>query len=245
MPLIDLAHGTAERAWADCERLQVLPVFAWDAPARVVVIAPHPDDETLGVGGTLCMLARLGFAIEIVALTDGEASHPRSPTMSRAQMGITRAAERTQAIAALGLQAAKLTRLRLADGALPDAHDLADTLSPLLDGAAYCLAPFRHDGHPDHDAAGRAAASACRACAVTLCEFPIWVWHWAQPASEALPWSRARRLPLDLAAQSAKADAVRAYRSQTAPLSAAAGDETGLPSAVLEHFARDFEVLFV
>jgi LmbE family N-acetylglucosaminyl deacetylase len=211
----------------------------------VVVIAPHPDDETLGVGGTLCTLAKLGSTIELVALTDGGASHPHSPSTSRAQLASMRAEERIQAWRELGLSNSKVTRLGLDDGTLSQTQDLAERLMPLVRGATYCLSPYREDGHPDHDAAGNAAAQACAACDVQLYEFPIWIWHWANASGDALPWSRARRVELERYAQRAKASALRAYHSQVAPLSAAPGDETALPKAVLEHFARDFEVLFV
>jgi hypothetical protein len=50
---------------------------------------------------------------------------------------------------------------------------------------------------------------------------------------------------LEADAQRAKARALAAYRSQIAPLSGAAGDRAVLTPAVLEHFARGFEVLFV
>jgi len=39
---------------------------------RVVVLAPHPDDETLGMGGSLRLLAETGKKIKVVVLTGGE-----------------------------------------------------------------------------------------------------------------------------------------------------------------------------
>lgn len=46
---------------------------------------PHPDDEVLGFGGALALLAGQGARLRIVADTDGEASHPHSPTLSPAR----------------------------------------------------------------------------------------------------------------------------------------------------------------
>ena len=85
-------------------------------PATVVVIAPHPDDEVLGVGGLLALLARKGTAIHIIAVTDGEASHPSSPTVSQRDLAARRVAESEKALALLGLQAASVERLGLPDG---------------------------------------------------------------------------------------------------------------------------------
>ncbi|HET6339538.1 MAG TPA: hypothetical protein VFG30_40285, partial [Polyangiales bacterium] len=86
-------------------------------------------------------------------------------------------------------------------------------LLPLVRGAARCFAPFRRDGHPDHDASGEAAAGACEAAGVGLAEYPIWAWNWARPESDDLPWSQARRVVLTPAAQRAKSRAVKEYRS--------------------------------
>ena len=39
---------------------------------NVLVIAPHPDDESIGCGGTLCLHARRGDPITVAYLTSGE-----------------------------------------------------------------------------------------------------------------------------------------------------------------------------
>ena len=59
-------------------------------------------------------------------------------------------------------------------------------------------APWRHDGHPDHEAVGRAAAVAARRTDARLVEYPVWMWHWG--TEQDLPWPdargiRARRRP--------------------------------------------------
>jgi LmbE family N-acetylglucosaminyl deacetylase len=238
--MIDIDQGTPERVWSESGRLRRFTEFASGEPARVVVIAPHPDDETLGLGGTLSMLAKRA-AIRVIALTEGEASHPPA-LIAKNDLASLRARERELALSRLGLEGAELVRLDLGDGRLSERTDLARRLAPLIAGASYVFAPFRHDGHPDHDAAGRAAAHAAEACAVRLYEYPVWAWHWARPDREDLPWWRARRVALAPDAQLKKAYAVRAYRSQIAPL---ALGRTVLPDTVLAHFARDFEVLFV
>lgn len=73
----------------------------------------------------------------------------------------------------------------------------------------------------------------------TLWEYPIWAWHWAVP--QQLPATLVR---FDLTAtdSAAKSAAVGAHRSQTEPLSPAAGDEAILPPAIAVHFDRPFEI---
>lgn len=241
MPVIDVAHGTRERLWREHPRLPALPLFTWPLAGRIVVVAPHPDDETLGVGGLLCMAARRHFEIELIAVTQGEASHPATPERSQRALAEQRARERERALNALGLPTAQVTQLEIPDGGVSQCADLAQRLAPSLRGARCAFVTYRGDGHPDHEAAARAAARACAATNTPLYEYPVWTWHWAQPSTESLPWTRARRLELPRYAQQAKQAAIGEYRSQ---LETSAGTVI-VPDQVREHFARPFEVLFV
>lgn len=248
--------GTPEAAWLGSPRLAALaPLVPADfdrlvkvsSAPRVVVLAPHPDDEVLAVGGLLATLARSGWQVEVVAVTDGEGSHPRSRTVTPPELAGLRARERGHALARLGIDGAEVTRLGCPDAAVRDVRDLPERLAAHLGhacGARVCLAPWERDGHPDHDAVGRAARRACRALAVPLLEYPVWAWHWASPDGDELPWRRARRFVLDGETQAAKRRAIAAYRSQVEPLGPGIGDEAILPPAVLARFHRPFEILF-
>jgi LmbE family N-acetylglucosaminyl deacetylase len=229
----------------DSTQLIGLPDFELPARSRVVVVAPHPDDETLGLGGLLSMLEKRGCAIALIALTEGEAYDPSASSDLRAQLAVDRGRERQNALRALELSEVRVVRLGLPDGQLDRTPGIAALLSPLVRGADQCFAPFRRDGHPDHDAAGEAAVEACEAAGVRLAEYPIWAWNWARPNSDDLPWSRARRVVLTPEAQKAKSRAVKEYRSQIEPRSDSARAEPIVPARVLAHFAREFEVLFV
>lgn len=231
---VDLnGSGTPEATWAAAGlpgRLATLDpgVLAPAPPGRVVVVAPHPDDETLGAGGTLVLLAALGTPVVIAAVTDGEASHPgRSDELRR-----TRAQERTEALRRLGLGHPVVHRLGLPDGGV-DAADVLAGLRPLVTADDLVLAPWRHDGHPDHDACGAAATSLVPPD--RLWSYLIWAWHWAGPRD--LPWNRARRIPLGAAATEAKRAAVQAFASQLA------GERPILSAATLAHLLRTDEVL--
>ncbi|WP_234009984.1 PIG-L family deacetylase, partial [Streptomyces sp. SA3_actF] len=62
------------RAW---ERWAQLPEAVLPQ-GPVVVVAAHPDDEVLGAGGALALLAAAGNPLTVVTVTDGEGSHPRT-----------------------------------------------------------------------------------------------------------------------------------------------------------------------
>ena len=79
--------------------------------------------------------------------------------------------------------------LGVPDGAVAEAEaSCVDRLTEQVgDGRGVLLvAPWRHDGHPDHEAAGRAAAAVAVRTGARLLEYPVWFWHWAEPAHA--PW---------------------------------------------------------
>jgi LmbE family N-acetylglucosaminyl deacetylase len=232
--------GTDEAAWR-----------AWSAPAGwpplerddsgdgPVVVAPHPDDEVLGVGGLLSMLA----GAVVVAVTDGEASHPGSTVYGPAGLAAVRRCETATALARLGLDPATTRQLAQPDGHIDEAA-LTAALVPLLRPGRRCFVTWRGDGHPDHEAAGRAAAAACARTGAVLLEYPVWTWHWACPDHPDVPWARARRIDLSAAARAAKTAALAAFASQIAPIGPEPTDAAVLPPAVLARFARPYEVVF-
>jgi LmbE family N-acetylglucosaminyl deacetylase len=236
--------GTGAHEWTADPRFATLPRVPLD-PAEVehvVVVAAHPDDESLGAGGLLSRAARSGLKVSVVVATDGEASHPASPTHSADQLRSVRRDELRRAVSHLAPNAS-VERLGFPDGRLPDhEEDLLVSLVELIgDGRRTLLAaPWRHDGHPDHEAAGRVAAAAAARTGAGLLEYPIWFWHWGTPSSA--PWERLRVLVLDDVDVTAKTGAHALHRSQVEPLSDQPGDEVLLGPDLLQHFTGGREV---
>ena len=239
--------GTLEASWRAWAGLAALDTFTLHPlPARAVVVAPHPDDEVLGVGGIMALLSAAGVQVIVVAVSDGEASHPHSPTITPIQLARTRRAEQHRALRRLGLDLAPVHRCGLPDGHLSD-HEagLAASLTGLLDEDSWCLATWARDGHPDHEAAGRSAATAAGHTGAQLLSYPVWTWHWAQPADPRVPWSTARRVPLPPTIVQAKRHAVDAFGSQLRPRSAHPGDQAILGPTALARLTREYEVILV
>ena len=240
----DFAHdraGTPAEAWTQDPRWSRTTPLELDGVRRVVVVAAHPDDESLGAGGLLAAAHHRGLTTEVVLLTAGELSHPRSPTHSAEQLAGRRLDEARAAVAAVA-PGSTMTLLSLGDGSLARAESAitARIVDVVGNGSGTLIvAPWRHDGHPDHEAAGRAAATAARRTDASLVEYPIWWWHWATP--DDAPWSELRRFDLDDAARGHKRDAVAAHVSQVRPLSDEPGDEVLLSPDFLAHFAGPVE----
>lgn len=74
--------GTPEEDWARCGALHRAPELDLAGVDRAVVFAAHPDDETLGAGGTVHRLARQGTEVRVVVATLGR-TPTRTPPRSR------------------------------------------------------------------------------------------------------------------------------------------------------------------
>ncbi|MFC8682194.1 PIG-L deacetylase family protein [Microbacterium ureisolvens] len=152
-----------------------------DAAARrsAVILAPHPDDETLGCGATIIRKVRAGSAVTVVMVTDGRHSH-RSSAIGPAELAALRRGELVEAVARLGLPAEAVRWVDIEDGAVAASEDrltevIGDLLRTLRPDELY--ATTAEDPHPDHAAVGRAARRAAAATTgVALLEYPIWLW---------------------------------------------------------------------
>lgn len=236
--------GTPEAAWAGLlDRVPPLPPP--DRDGHLVVLAAHPDDETLGAGGLIATAAASGAAVTVVVASDGEASHPSSPTRRPDELAAQRRREVYAAVSALAPQA-RLELLGLPDGQLSEHQDeLAEALESITPPPTHLVTPWSGDRHPDHAACAAAGAQVAAHLEAWHWQYPIWAWHWARPDDPALPADRLGGVRLDEAAIKAKAAALDCHTSQHRPLSDAEGDEPILGPGMLAHFRRDVEVFVV
>lgn len=242
-----LDRGTAEQLWDSSPRLQSVPAVNLDLAHydRLVLVTAHPDDETLAAAGPLQAAALHGTDIRLVLATWGEASHPGSRTHTAERLAVVRRSELAHALDVLA-PAARMDYVGLRDGEVADGEAvlrqaILAQCSP-EPGRTLVVAPWRGDGHTDHAAAGRAAASAAAERGNRFLEYPVWLWHWANPEHPAVPWAAMRRRQLSAVELARKNTALACHHSQIEALSPLPGDETLLSAAVLSHFSRPFEI---
>ena len=132
---------------------------------RVLVLAPHPDDECIGCGGTVRKYVEAGAQVGIAVLTDGRDGDPTvrtlgpdDPERTRREDALARRRE-TEAAAALGILGVEQRWfLRAKDGRLRDeVTDVVPRLAEILTDwrPETVLLPFLTDRHADHFAANR------------------------------------------------------------------------------------------
>ncbi|TPG09648.1 PIG-L family deacetylase [Sphingomonas oligophenolica] len=178
-------------------------------PRCLLVIAPHPDDETIGAYALITRMRRRGVKVRILVVTDGGASHTASPTWPRHRLIRERQQETFRAVRQLGIFRGAVTFLGLPDGRLVQETRSANRLiagairhapKPLL-----VVAPACSDDHPDHRVVATAVGGA-RQARVRRLAYSVW------PAGAAI--RHAGAVTLSAQERLAKRHAIRSYRTQ-------------------------------
>ena len=194
---------------------------------NVLVIAPHPDDETIGCGGLLALMARDGHAADVVFVTDGGASHKSHATLTSRALIEMRREEARAAIGILGVDWKRVSFLNSADGELANLdeiqrHSLRDKIAARVTEtkADSIFLPIRTDGSSEHEAAFAIVKSALGAIGSTarVFEFPIWArWNPLRLLPAVLSGAKIWRARID-SVREAKARAMACYSSQMQPI---------------------------
>ena len=232
--MVSFSHrdpGTPEVDWAGDASWASVPWLTPVGGGRVLVIAAHPDDETLGAGGLLSRLHRSGARISILLATRGEAG-----------AGVDRSARRLDefrtAITRLA-PSSTIVDLRLTDGSLQsDASELRLAIERAASGVDLIVAPWVGDGHGDHRIAGEMAGEVAESLGIRLLEYPVWLWHWAEPSATTVPWDNFVRVLLSPDDRRAKQAAIGSYQTQ---LSHHDDEAPMLHDGMVAHFERGWE----
>ena len=212
----------------------------------LVVIAPHPDDESLACGGLIAEARAEGRPVRVVIVSDGTGSHPASKAYSRVRLRELRENEAREAVTELGLDPLDLVFLRLPDRFVPSEGPLAEKATATIIGCvrevgAHALfVSWRHDPHCDHQACYRIARAVQRQTP-DLKLYEYIVWGSALPAATPVePINDGFRLVIEQRLKR-KRRAIAAHRSQTTDL--INDDPSGfrLTSSDLARFDQPYE----
>lgn len=241
--IVDEEHlGQSEARWRESGGHVTLAPMTL-AATRVILVAPHPDDEVFGTGGLIQAALASNLSVHVVAVTDGEGSHPHSKVTRRLDFAAVRSRESCAALRRLGWEEPRITRLNIPDGQVAMRRaQLDEALAAMVQPGDLCVAPWRRDGHPDHDACGESALEVSRTVGATAMGYFIWAWHWADPYGSDIPWDHCQRLDLSRGAAARKRWATGAFQSQTHPIGPDVADAPVLPAPLLRRFWRNYEV---
>lgn len=218
-----------------------------------LVVAPHPDDESLGCGGALALLAAAGIPVRVLFVSDGTGSHPGSRRYPPEALRSLREEEARGALEALHIPITSAAFLRLPDRCVPRIGSAgftqaAEACRRAIGAADFTpqtiLLPWRRDPHTDHRATWELVSASICASAhpPRLIEYPIWIWDLGGPDDMPEPGEmRAWRLDIS-SVLDRKREAIAAHRSQTTPM--IDDDPVGwtLPTHTLERFQKPGEI---
>jgi LmbE family N-acetylglucosaminyl deacetylase len=226
------ALGVSEAIWGPA--LATLPEWRPNK-GELLVISPHPDDETLGAGGLMHAVSTAGAKVSLLSVTRGEAAYSEWPGLAA-----QRDRELRNSLRVLGDGRIALYSLCLPDGRVRHHENaLADAIRLHLTATTTLIAPYEFDGHPDHESVARVCLEVASERRLDVGRYPIWAWHHASPS--LLRSGRWVRFSLSPRGLRQKAEAIRCFESQLA----APAREPILPPHVLSYFHRRHEVFLL
>lgn len=221
--------------------------------STTLILAPHPDDESLGCGGLIKLLSEQGTKVFIAFITDGSHSHPNSRKFPPHLLASMRMEEAINACAILGIPSSQLIFLYQPDGYLSEIgsdifSDTAQLITTLINHESIqsLFLPFENDHHADHRATWRIGLKAVEDSVIKpqIIEYPVWLWH--HGVLNDLPDSKLYDFyKLDIAGvKEVKLRAILAHKTQTTTM--INDDPTGfvLTSELIAPFLEGYEYFF-
>jgi LmbE family N-acetylglucosaminyl deacetylase len=179
---VPLARSYCQRLLRGALRYRSHQIEQKDLRKAAIVFSPHPDDETLGCGGTIIRKIRASADVKIVFMTDGSSSHQRF--ISKTELTRLRTGEAVSACKVLGLPGENVTFLEFKDQHLNEFQEEAQQKVAQILSKEMCeqvFIPYSGDSVTDHCATNSIVLGAVEKLRsnVVIYEYPIWFWnHW-------------------------------------------------------------------
>jgi LmbE family N-acetylglucosaminyl deacetylase len=215
----------------------------------LLVVAPHPDDESLACGGLIAEACSQHRPTRVIVVSDGSGSHPRSKIYPKDALRQLREAETKRAVQELGLDPCNLVLLRLPDRFVPSGGPSAEEAIERIRacavgiGAEAIFVSWRHDPHCDHQASYQLVREVQRRSS-SLKIYEYTVWGAALPPEAAIdPVTDGFRIAI-AGALAKKRRAITAHQSQVSDLIQDDPNGFRLSAADLARFDESFEFFF-
>ena len=184
---------------------------------KILIIAPHPDDEVLGCSGLIQRLLSEGKRVDVVILSGGGKSHAGCCSIEESTLIESRRNLSRRAVKVLGLPLEHLHFLDYPDGSI--AFDCAETekLKTLIDRLSpkTIFIPHKGEGWSDHLAAGEIVKNLIgKDSEIELYEYCVWFWYYNV---WNIDWKNACVLKMNRQEHTVKNRAIDTYIQPVAP----------------------------
>ncbi|QHQ35389.1 PIG-L deacetylase family protein [Algicella marina] len=212
-------------------------------PGAVLVLAPHPDDESLAMGGAIAAASAAGHRVHVAIVTDGAKSHPKSKAYPAAALSALRKSEVEKAVGLL--TAGRETPIWLGypdQGAPDDPETFVEVEARLADLLLHVTAiwtTWNGDPHVDHQRVWRLARRIANGLGCGMFGCPVW--GRVQPPLAGVSSAGLRRFQTT-SYRALKACAVAAHASQMTGLIDDDPEGFRMPLDLAAHFVAADEI---
>lgn len=148
---------------------------------KVLIIAPHPDDEVIGCAGLIQQVLKQGKQLYICILSGGEASLRDYSNISEEEIKKQRLSLTKKITTQLGLSADQLILLNFPDGNIhkkfPDFHILQQIIQQIKPDEIF-VPHQKGEGWSDHIETGNMIKDIIKGTTIRLYEYCVWFWYY-------------------------------------------------------------------
>jgi len=175
--------GVTRQLFRSALRLASKEIPESELMRSALVFSPHPDDESLGCGGTIIKKRSLGARVKLVHMTDGSAAN-HANLISGKELKAIRMLESVRAAAILGIDSPDIHMLEFPDSRLSKfvaeaVTKVADILRAEQPEEVFLPSSREPSLHADHRTTTNVVLEALRLVqrSVRVREYPVWFWH--------------------------------------------------------------------
>lgn len=201
-------------------RILIIRLFSFffskriEIPNSILIIAPHPDDETFGCAGLIQRALSEGKKVKVLILTGGEGAYTED-LIAKVDLIEKRKALTLKAAAHLGLDAKEITFWDWKDGEIKDTYN-KERLEQLIiaDKPEAIFTPHLFEGWSDHTATTEVVMRVLEELSanIKLFQYCVWIWY-SMPYSKlpAMGWKNAYSLLMNSKKHTNKRNAIDEY----------------------------------
>lgn len=186
--------------------------------SRILIIAPHPDDEVIGCGGLITRLVAENTIPHIIVMTGGESSLAKSFMINAQDIVTARRGLTRIALGMLGVPEDHLHELNFPDGGISEDSSEVEKLRMLIEVIRpdYVFVPHWGEGWSDHIQTAKIVKKICGEH-VIVWEYCVWMQYFYNARKYKLDWKHAAILQMSPIEHKTKLLAMDAYTKPKSP----------------------------
>lgn len=181
-----------------------------DTWGRVLIVAPHPDDEVIGCGGVIARLVDEGNVPHVVVMTGGEGSHRGCCNLPDEELKTARRRLTRTSLSILGVPSENIHELNYPDGEISAENEQTEDLKKLIENLQpqTVFVPHWGEGWPDHIKTAEIVKK-MMSKDTEVYEYCVWMWYYN--IWRGLDWENAVVLKMTHKEHELKLKAMDAY----------------------------------